>query len=192
MRSAEIGRPRELVYQYSTSQVLDSGYIITVKSGASQRERKTRILHGFMRMILGDLESSCTAPLGTRKKSNVELNLFHIHAFYYSDICKGKDVSWIRYARSVRRQCVRCLSKLEDIPQQRCISAGTMADTCPARARSEDLMSSLAHSGSNATIEERTTRRIIGKEALRKMSLSERRSFIEGLQLVQEDLITSA
>lgn len=53
-------------------------------------------------------------------------------------------------------------------------------------------MSSLAHLGSNITLEELMTLSRLAKEALREISLSERPYFMEALHLVQDDLLTSA
>lgn len=64
-----------------------------------------------------------------------------------------------------------------------------MEDTCQARARKEDIMSTLAHSGGNIMTEERRRTKPLAKEALKQISLSEWPSFMGGLQVVQEDVL---
>lgn len=66
-----------------------------------------------------------------------------------------------------------------------------MADTRQARARTEDLISSLACSGSNMTREMRRLTRL-SEEALREASLSEWYSFMERLTRGQEDVLGNA
>lgn len=52
-------------------------------------------------------------------------------------------------------------------------------------------MSSLTHSRTNITIEERRTTTRLAKEVLRNVSLSGWSSFMEAIKLVQEDVLTS-
>lgn len=66
-----------------------------------------------------------------------------------------------------------------------------MANTCQSRARTEVLLSSLASSGSNITIEVRRINARLSRKTLKEVPLSERPFFLEGLHLVQENLLGS-
>lgn len=67
-----------------------------------------------------------------------------------------------------------------------------MADTCQARGRRKDTTTSSAHLGSNITIIERSTSTILSKKGLREKSLSDCRFFTEDVQLVQDNVLSSA
>lgn len=67
-----------------------------------------------------------------------------------------------------------------------------MADTCQAKARKKGLMSLLALSGIIITLAERRIATRLSKEALGEMSFSKLASFMEGLELVQEDILCIA
>lgn len=66
-----------------------------------------------------------------------------------------------------------------------------MENTRQAGTRNEDLLSPLDHSGSNMTMKDQRITMRQSKESLREMLLSEWPYFMEGLQLVQEDVIAS-
>lgn len=65
-----------------------------------------------------------------------------------------------------------------------------MADNCQESGRREDLMTVSARSGSNNSMEERKVKTRLSKEALKDMSLSERRFYLEDRKLVQESVVT--
>lgn len=65
------------------------------------------------------------------------------------------------------------------------IRARTMVHTAQEKEKREDLMSSLAQSGSADKLKDRRVRRRLPNEALRETKLSERSSFMGGMQLVQ-------
>lgn len=67
-----------------------------------------------------------------------------------------------------------------------------MADTCQARAGTEDLISSIDLPGRNIVIKEQRIKTRLPKKALREISISERPSFKEGLQFFREDVLTSS
>lgn len=192
MRDTGIGELQKSVYRCSMSQVLDTADIIQVTSEANERWTKMRILHRSLRMVLDGPGPSYTAVFRATTERNVELNCFPILASYYCDIHKGKNVSRIRQSPPVRRSCIKFLSTMEYIREIRCMRGRIMADTNPAGAMREDLMSSLANSDSNITIEQRQTIDRLSKEALKEMQLSEWTSFMKGIQLVKADIVTSA
>lgn len=113
VRNADFGEHWESVYENSMSQALDSEETILLISGPDDREKKFRILAGLNRMILDDLEFSCTPIFGTGKKCNMDLNCLPILASYFCDILKARDVGAIRRGLSLRRPCVRCLKTME-------------------------------------------------------------------------------
>lgn len=91
----------------------------------------------------------------------MELNLFTIFTFYSCDIVKRKNIGGVRYGLSVKGQGVGCLSIMEDKRQKSCMRAKTSVDTCQARSRKEEIMSSLVHFSVNNKIgKRRTTRRL--------------------------------
>lgn len=113
---------------------------------------KIRTLHVSLRMVLDDLVSIYRAGFHTGSESNMKLNCFPFLALFCCSISKGKAFSAIRHGLSLKRPCVRCLSKTEGIRQQRCMSSTTMAGSCQARTRTEESVSYLARSSSNIMI----------------------------------------
>lgn len=61
MKEADTGGPRESVYGYSTSQIPDAEELMQVTSGRNVKDRKMRISHRSMRMVLSDVKFCCTA-----------------------------------------------------------------------------------------------------------------------------------
>lgn len=66
--------------------------------------------------------------------------------------------------------------------------AKTITNICAVRGRKKDLVSSLPFPGSNIAIAERRIATRLLKEALIEVSLSELHSFLDGLNLVQNDV----
>lgn len=88
-----------------------------------------------MRIVLDDVESICTARFHVRSKSNMELDCFPILAsYYYFVIRENEKVSGIRQRFLMRRPCIRYLSKMDDLRQQKCMRAETMAVSGQARS----------------------------------------------------------
>lgn len=92
----------------------------------------------------------------------------------------------------MRKTYVSRLRRTEDICQCESMRARTVVDICQNRARNEDMRSSSPSIGSTVTINERRLTAGISSEALREMSFSELPSFMDGLQLFQEDVLASA
>lgn len=76
-----------------------------------------RTLYQSIRLVLDDLDSTCTTKHHGTSKNDMELNYFPIVASYCSDISEGKDVSGFPRGLSVRRIGIRCLSAMKDIRQ---------------------------------------------------------------------------
>lgn len=93
----------------------DAENSIQVTSSTKGRERKMPTLHQRMRIVLADLDSTCTVGFLARLKNNMELNRFAIRSSHCCNISVGKNVSGIRHVLSVRRPCVRYWSAMEDI-----------------------------------------------------------------------------
>lgn len=77
--------------------------------------RKVRAMSQYMRMVLEDLASSCTAGFHDRWKSSMKLNYFSSFVFYCYDIPRGLYVSVTRQELSVRRPYARHLSTMKNI-----------------------------------------------------------------------------
>lgn len=191
MRIANLRRPPTSVYRYSTSQILDTEDSIHVTSGAGWRERKMLILHRSMRMVLDEQGPSCKVTSDSKTRNTVELSFFPILASYCCDIPEGKGISAIRHCLFVQKPSVRCLSTMKDIRQRRCTKARIMVVSCQAKERRENVVSFLGHSGSHMSTEQLGATARLSKKDLRDLSLSEWPSFMEGLQLVSEDILTS-
>lgn len=95
-------------------------------------KRKLRILHLYLRMTLANRKHSCTAAIGVKTKSEVEVNRFLILAAYCGGIPKRKNISVLRHVSSVRGFCVWFLSVIKDIPQRRYMRARKVTDNCQA------------------------------------------------------------
>lgn len=64
-------------------------------SAADKRERKMRIVHKSMHMVLDSLESFCMAGFIARTRNSVELNCFSVPMCDCCDIPGGKRISEI-------------------------------------------------------------------------------------------------
>lgn len=63
MRKADIGEPRESVYGYSTTQILDAEEWIQKSSKMKESEKKISMLHQSLLVNLKDLQSTCAGVL---------------------------------------------------------------------------------------------------------------------------------
>lgn len=126
---------------------------IQVTSGTEGREREMSSLDQPMLRRIGVLVPIYTAGFSATVKSNMELCCFPILPSYCCDIFDGKKIIEISTRLSAKRPCVRCLSTMKKKGRQRCMKAGSMADTYLRKERKEHLLSYLASLVSNITIE---------------------------------------
>lgn len=141
--------------------------------------------------VLDDLIFSCTARFYARKRKkwNWTVSEFLQPLFGVSE---RTDKSKFWYSLSMKRACVRWFSTMADIWERRCIKTESMADIYETREKRENFMCYSAHPSSNMTTKELTSLTSISKEALRELSLSQWPFLIVTLQLLQEDILTSA
>lgn len=173
LADADTGGIQKSVCGYWKSQILDAEKSFQVTLRSCTRERKVHILHWCMHMVQHNMELSCTAGIGTRTNSNVELNLVSILKSYCCDIFTGKDISGFRHSVSERRTCARGLSIIKDKRKEMFMKEISVTNTCQARKAREVVMNLLAYSGSDVTIEERRKVKSLSKDALMQMSLLE-------------------
>lgn len=184
---AYIGRPLELVQDYSTSEVRDAEYMNQVTSCA-----EVHSLHHTRHHVLDDLESTFTALPRRRLMSNKALSCLFILCSYCCDIAEGKNICEFRRRLSARRRFVQCSSTVKDIRQKKCMTGRKLINTCQPSARIKALMSCLTQIETNITMKERRITAWLSKEGLTVISLAKWPSFMEALHHVQEDELTSA
>lgn len=95
MKKADIGRSRESVNSHSITEVLDARESIQEASCRNEKGRETCAFHWSMRMVLNDLESTCTAGSRAISKRITEVSWFLILTSNYCDNHRGRDIFWI-------------------------------------------------------------------------------------------------
>lgn len=123
MKEIDISRRRKSVYRYVTSQVLNAEVSIHETSVVSRRERKTQILHIFMRRVPDNLEISCLAGFSAETVHHVESNYFPVLLSFCFHILWRNGINCIRRTLPVKRVWVQCLSTAGRMRQARCIRA---------------------------------------------------------------------
>lgn len=97
LRVIYTGRPKKSRYGFSTAQVLYKKESIQVACSITARERKMRVFHSFMHMVLADLGSICTAGFNAILGSSMNLNCFSIlwsHSFHIHKKIYKDELTW--------------------------------------------------------------------------------------------------
>lgn len=93
IRAAGVMGLLELLYVYSSFQMLAAKNSTRVPTGPDSKQSRIRILQSSMCMALDRLASSCTAEHGAGKKSNTDLCCSPVLVSHVRDIYEGNIIS---------------------------------------------------------------------------------------------------